>query len=151
MKPPKLVDTNYFPGRVRFNESNDCTVRAVAAATSLSYDVVHRAAREAGRRARKGFWIEKILNQLKKEGLIQKWAESRMYDAKRFDRMWRKGSYRGATAYPTLAQCMHMLGNGRYCLETRVHAFSVVNGVVYDHGYKPAMRYRVQAIFTITL
>lgn len=134
----QLVNTNKMRGRAAFMESKDCTVRAIAAALRIPYAKAHEAARLAGRRMRKGFWPDRILKSMGVE-----FTESRMYDEKRA----KAGNYR-TSPYPTLSQVLPLLSEGRYILDTRNHAFAVVDGVVYD-GSRLKLRQRIQNIYEV--
>ena len=130
------VDTRKMRGRAAYLESRDCTVRAVAAALSIPYSNAHDAAREAGRRMRRGFWSERILKAMNIE-----FTETRMYD----DKKAKGGSC--TSGYPTLAQVMPLLKSGRYILDTRNHSFAVVDGVVHDGRPRPTQR--IHTIFEV--
>lgn len=134
----QLVNTNKMRGRAAFLESKDCTVRAIAAALRIPYAKAHEAARLAGRRMKRGFWPDRILKSM---GVS--FTEARMYDEKRA----KCGSWR-TSPYPTLSQVLPLLSKGQYILDTRNHAFAVVDGVIYD-GSRLRLRQRIQSIFEI--
>ena len=49
-----------------FNESRDCTVRALAISAGIKYYIAHNIARDAGRRNRCGFYVGKLIKEAKK-------------------------------------------------------------------------------------
>jgi hypothetical protein len=138
-------------GRAQFHESNDCTVRAFASATSLSYAISHTLALEAGRVNRKGFWTRHIAKRAVENGWIKDYTETPMLDLERAKGYSGYTNQRWANAYPTLAQAMPLMMKGRYMVETANHAFAVVDGVIHDNSYKLRMRRRVIRILEITL
>lgn len=56
---------------------------------------------------------------------------------------------RYGSPYPTLRGVMPLMEKGRYIVETRNHAFAVVDGVVYD-GIKSRPLLRVVSIYEVT-
>ncbi len=134
------------------DETNDCTVRAVSAATGLTYLNAHGLAKLAGRHSKKGFWTDKILREAKANGILD-YTKSYMFDMAKLTKSiksgWGKISH--GSPYPTLAQVLPLLSKGRFILETRKHALAVVDGVVYDQGSKLKARYRVVTIFEVKI
>lgn len=138
----KVVNPNekHYDCKRAQNETNDCTVLAVASAIGLDYLTAHTLAAQAGRVARKGFFSSRILKEAQRTGWIAGYTQTKMYDGARLQKNHTYGAYRGSSPYPTLAQVMPLLAKGRYVLETGNHAFAVVDGVIYDNNvtfYKP--------------
>lgn len=111
-------------------ETNDCAVRAVAAATNTEYAVVHRMMAENGRRSRRGTeWdvMWETLTQLgfkaelrRPEEFISQYpgAHARVlrsvttHHPDRFPAVWRDGK--------------------SYIMNTRAHVLAIVDGVNHD-------------------
>lgn len=131
-------------------ESKDCSVIAVTAATGLPYAQVHAIAKKAGRIDRDGFWSQKILGAMEKEGLLSFTTVS-MYDEKKCNTPQYNSGYhtRRQPPYPTLAEVLRKFPSGKLVLETRNHAFAVVDGVVMDNRQKVKARYRIMDVFVV--
>lgn len=112
------------------NETNDCTVLAVASATGLDYLTSHTLAAQAGRQPRRGFHSHRILKEAVRCGWINGYSEVSTYHVQNAPK---HGTYHSSSPYPTLAQVLPLLSKGRYVLETQSHAFAVVDGVIYDN------------------
>ena len=94
-------------------ETNDCTVRAFAAALDTDYGKAHRLCRESGRKNRRGHWTQAI--------------------AKYVNTAWKAGIREVKLApRPTLREFITAHPKGRYVVTVRGHALAVINGVASD-------------------
>ena len=97
----------------RPRQRNDCTVRALAIARSMSYDDAYDLLKDAGRKCSRGFhfgdWVE-----------AQPWAKKISFPAIKGQR--RMNPARFVVDFP----------EGRYILRVAKHVFAVVDGVAYD-------------------
>ena len=114
-------------------ETKDCTVKALTAATGLSYDECHAALAKTGRRNRKGcqWWSQG-----------PKAAESLGYNMRRMDR----SEYRAKTMIT--AGKDRALRSGRFVIQVSRHVAAVVDGTVID--WSEGTRRRVQDIYECT-
>lgn len=93
------------------NETNDCTVKAVAVVTDTPYKKAHALLKAAGRPNRKGtFHSKKVCRELG-------------FNVERVDG-------HGAKTIATLDQ--HLNPNKRYLVEVRAHILAYVNGKIED-------------------
>jgi len=97
----------------RPRQSNDCTVRAVATARGMEYDVAYDLLAAEGRKCERGFHLEKWLN-------VQPWARKMPFPAVKGQR--RMNPHTFCKTYTT----------GRYICRVAKHVFAVIDGVVYD-------------------
>jgi len=97
----------------RPKQKNDCTVRALATARAMDYDLAYDILAEAGRKCAKGFhigqWLEKQPG-VKKIAFPAKKGQSRM------------NPLTFAKQFPT----------GRYICRTAKHVYCVIDGAVFD-------------------
>lgn len=115
------------------NEHRDCTVKALTAATGLTYDECHAALAKTGRRNRKGcHWY------------IQgpKAAEALGFNMRRMDR-----SEYNAKTMITAAKDRN-LRSGRYVVQVRRHVAGMIDGKVVD--WSEGRRHRVEDIYECT-
>lgn len=70
-----------------------------------------------------------------------------MYEPSRIKGQWDNNR---KSPYPTLAQVMPLLQQGRYILESHNHALAVVEGDVFD-GPRLRLRTRIQTIYEIKM
>lgn len=113
-------------GNKDFKETNDCTVRAVAACADGDYPGAHALLAMGGRRHRKGTSItnmERALEQLgyRMEKLYSKWSH---FENKEFDGI--------KTVRSFLRQPRSKLAGRKFILDVRDHVAAVVDGVCYD-------------------
>jgi len=101
----------------RSKQINDCTVRAVAIARSLTYDEVYDKLSGLGRECREGFHLHQI-----NPG---QWIP--FQSIKGFARM-----YAGPFC--------KIFGNGRYIIKTAKHVAAVVDGLLHDTSRTDAFR-----------
>lgn len=141
----KIQNTNTWRP-VTMTETKDCTVRAFAAAASIDYRDAHEIARKAGRKNCRGFWSDKILRAARDAGMLT-YSIVNMYEPSRIKGQWDNNR---KSPYPTLAQVMPLLQQGRYILESHNHALAVVEGDVFD-GPRLRLRTRIQTIYEIKM
>ena len=94
-----------------FNETRDCTVRALAISAGIKYYIAHNIARDAGRRSRCGFYVPKIIKEAKKNGLQ---------------------FYKCVRSSITIQKFLKKYPKGRFYCRRSGHAFAVIDGVILD-------------------
>lgn len=116
MSPDVFNQTDGGRGEAGFVEKNDCTVRAIAATTDMTYLQAHELLKYCGRRDRRRFkfvsWICSVRN------------------------------INGRVPVPvtvsigakTTGQFLKMKMSGRFIVRTRGHVFAVIDGVIHDEG-----------------
>ena len=97
----------------RARQTNDCTVRALASAVGLAYDVAYDYLAGKGRKCGKGFHLQLLLNDFPG---VQKLA----FPAQ-------KGKPR-----MSLASFITSHPSGTYVVRTAKHVQTVINGVIHD-------------------
>ena len=122
-----------------FAEQRDCTVRSLACAADIPYVDAHRVLKKSGRKNGRGWWSERGLATASQEGLLD-------FVAIPFGRTVRNMRI----SYPTVAQVLARLPQGRYIFNTRKHAFAVLDGVIFDTGLI-GLRSRVKMVFEVKL
>jgi Tfp pilus assembly protein PilN len=135
-------------GATKENESDDCTVRALANATAISYAKAHAALKHHGRQDKKGVTTDVIVPAYKTFGLN---LVSIHGDAKgaRYLKAWY--SYVQQEKGITLKTFLDKADkNKKYVLLTRDHALAVVNSEVIDTFDNRANK-RVVAVFEYSL
>ena len=122
-----------------FAEKRDCTVRSLACAADIPYVDAHRVLKKSSRKNGRGWWSERGLATASQEGLLD-------FVAIPFGRTVRNMRI----SYPTVAQALARLPQGRYIFNTRKHAFAVLDGVIFDTGLI-GLRSRVKMVFEVRL
>lgn len=131
-----------YGDRFLMNEKNDCTVRSLAACLGLPYLRAHEMAKSYGRRARQGmnlrdwYWMMK---ELEEAGYVRKLKPKETktyYPSTRKHRRMRLSSF------------TRRYSSGRYIIDARGHATSVIQGEVVDSG-RPRDQY-VQGAWEVT-
>jgi hypothetical protein len=113
------ISTMFSADSKRFNERNDCTVRAFALVFNTTYDKAHAHLKNyCGRLNRKGISSKKVIPVSIKH------------------HKYREGPYaRDNTT--TINQFVKKHPEGRYYVCVRGHALAIIDGIVYDHCHKP--------------
>jgi hypothetical protein len=111
-----------------FNEKNDCTVVAVAAATGVRYSVAHQEMSNAGRKRHKGAKPDLVLKALKELGF-----KTKKVTIKQIQKSY-PPKYRPNTLTPSQVRMLQdVWKNGKtYVCFTSSHALTVVDGEVAD-------------------
>lgn len=97
----------------RPRQKNDCTVRALAIARGLPYDMAYDLIKDAGRTCSRGFHFPKWMSS-------QPWGRKISFPAVKGQRRMNPSSF--VVSFP----------KGRYICQVAKHVFSVVDGVVQD-------------------
>jgi len=127
-----LWDTMATASRAH-NENNDCTVKALTAATGLTYDECHHALAKQGRKPRRGCNFHTMGKRAAKElGFLMEALDWRDYDAKTC----------------ISAERDRKLAKGRYVLQVRGHVAALVDGKVVD--WSQGRRHRIRAVYAFT-
>lgn len=104
--------------RDRLKETRDCTVVSLAEVCRLDYLEAHKIMRERFKRQNKrGVSVDKFAEILSEYTI-------------------KKGPYDWDNKIP-LGQFCKKHPVGRYFVVVRGHALAVIDGVIYDHSYKP--------------
>ena len=111
--------------RDAFNENRDCTVVAIAVAADLPYAEAHSVLEQAGRKRRRGFklrlWLDNqcaVARMKNRPLVIGKYKVERV----RFEYM----------RSVTLAQFLRDFPRGRFIARKRSHAFTIIDGKVFN-------------------
>lgn len=126
-KPDGLDEQNY-----------DCTVRALALAAGLPYEVAYIIAEDAGRMPARPFPVKQVLNEYVRQGFG---SVDSFYPC-------------SSILKSTVAQFVRDCPKGRYIVRTKTpfknvgHVFAVVDGVIMDN-MPPRLRVRVQSYYFI--
>jgi hypothetical protein len=117
-------------GQSRMNETNDCTVRALANAAGWDYSEAHALLSKHGRRFRKGAVFSVYHKAYAEAGLHLVGIHGSTRRA-RF-----AGNYTGTTPGRgmTVETALRGLQDGRYVVLITGHAFAVVEGRIIDKG-----------------
>lgn len=145
------------------NETNDCTVVALAHVLGVPYAEAHKIMADAGRRFRRGmknYEIKDVLIGLKQTGRIHDFIEKnfpkgmpeltgQLLQTYRFYGRYPQGTRRTGT---TVAQALRGLPKtGRFYLTCSHHAFAVVDGKLLDNLQKSKMRALMSTCWEIEL
>jgi hypothetical protein len=116
-------------------ETNDCTVRALSAASGVSYATARRAMAKAGRRKNDGIPLPDTIRKQGIQGFHFEWVIDQL-DAKHYYEGYtdRRGVKRFRQRHRdiTLKQFCKLFRTGTYLLCKDGHALAVRNGVVID-------------------
>lgn len=125
----------------RLNEENDCSVKAVAIVCGVTYDVAHEALEYAGRKHRKGAFINEILYAIgkigKKSYLDLDFIDSRLEILCSRNYVVKKLTTRQLTMFPDL------IGEGTWLIYTNGHVLAVKDGQVHCWGGKSALHIKL--------
>lgn len=114
-------------------EHNDCTVKALTAATGLPYDQCHAALAKQGRKPRKGCHFSSMGKRAAAElGWLMETVDPYDYRAKTMITAERDRAFR----------------SGRYVCQVRRHVAALVDGKVID--WSQGRRHRLQAVYAFT-
>lgn len=116
------MDSNLscLTSRTKFNERNDCSVRALSIALNVDYETIHKLCAKNGREPKKGFDTHRAFGMSfgrRKKTVIFKGI---------------KISYRKVGKHqPTIPTFLKKHPTGRFvCVKSR-HAFAIIDGKVY--------------------
>jgi hypothetical protein len=126
-------------------ETNDCTVRALANAAEIPYDVAHRVLKKHGRKDRKGATFATLNAAYQECGfrLVSLHGDGKRacFAARHTNtdsRKWKDGI--------TFGKLVEQIPYGEYIINVTGHAVAVVNGKVIDTFHNNA-RKRVVAVY----
>lgn len=124
-------------------ETNDCTVRALAAAANISYDQAHATMAKYGRKFRHGTYHDTQANAYEEHGGELRAIFGTTKGAKyRADKVENVPHVEGIT----LGKLMDKIPMGRFVCIMRGHAFAIVDRQLADGGPLKAGT-RIQAIY----
>lgn len=152
----------YTESALAKSEDNDCVVRALAAATEVTYNEAHSfVAEKFGRKPKKGTLnFNHTLDRLKKEGKVLGKTFTKIGD-ERSKYLPGEDYIQPATYYMnngvlvkrqmTFKTFVKQYPKGTYLLTVRGHAFSVKDGVVVGGNYSDAtqLRKRIESAYQI--
>ena len=152
----------YTESALARSEDNDCVVRALAAATEVTYNEAHSfVAEKFGRKPKKGtFNFNHTLDRLKREGKVLGKTFTKIGD-ERSKYLPGEDYIQPATYYMnngvlvkrqmTFKTFVKQYPKGTYLLTVRGHAFSVKDGVVVGGNYSDAtqLRKRIESAYQI--
>jgi hypothetical protein len=93
------------------DDRNNCTIISFSVSAGIPYSEANEIGITAGREKNKGFYLKKLFSVARKKGISLKKIPVKKMVLSRF-----------IEKYP----------NGRFVVERRGHAFSVINGKIYD-------------------
>lgn len=128
----------YQQDREKVNETNDCTVRALAAFKGISYTEARKRTFLCGRKPRRGYWINEYMD---KEVYAGK-AERLVYGGLSYSKL----TYPKQKGY-SVGRFANEHQSGSYLILVTGHALVVKNGFIYDHCLKP--RRRIQLAYKL--
>ncbi len=145
------------------NETNDCTVIALAHVLGCPYAEAHKICADSGRKSESGmcnYQIQGALNKLIKSGRIVS-ADLKSFTSRR-DTFERTIPVRSRYGYifhrrprrtgTTVGQFIHSLPNtGRFYLTSTKHAFAVVDGKLLDNNHRVQTRALMSSCWEIKL
>lgn len=124
-------------------ETNDCTVRALAAAANISYDQAHATMAKHGRKFGQGTYHDTQVNAYEEHGGELRAIFGTTNGAKyRADKVENVPHVEGIT----LGKLMEKIPMGRFVCIMRGHAFAIVDRQLADGGPLKAGT-RIQAIY----
>lgn len=129
----------------KLGENNDCTVRAVAAVTGVSYATAHEAMARAGRKNRQGAHISQQHRALRELGFTVIEHRASTVIQTRYPNGG-KGYSSITTHHPARLQQVWKDGK-RYMFHTRGHVLAVIDG--QNHDWTVGMSKRVVWIFEV--
>jgi hypothetical protein len=95
-------------------DSKHCTVSSLAIAAGIPYEEAFEIAKTAGRKANDGFYIKKLMATARKYGI-----------------RFKKLKYKSIT----LQKFLSLDIEGRFVVNRKGHAFSIINGQIFDTLY----------------
>ena len=126
------------------NEENDCTVRALANAAGLPYQLAHKILAKAGRQQGRGMFTKDWHPVYTRLGFKLQSIHGTTRGARFMAHMTGVAAQQGIT----LSKLLPRLRQGRYAVKVSGHIFAVVDGKVLDYGNNPA-GCKVQAIYKL--
>ena len=146
----------------KWGESNDCTVKALAIATGISYEQAHGLLALRGRSYRKGTHMTHVFDAMKSIG----WEKTTVIDRERIAQVDRWTTWGHKMADSTLEQVKKMKkhrlypaktiktlpdylpSRGIFLVETASHVLCVRAGQIHD--WTKNRRHRIKAIYRIS-
>jgi len=101
----------------RVRQKNDCTVRAIATATRITYDEAYELLAKAGRACSKGF-------------AFAPWADKAVVNGCSFQ--WQILRKQRGKARVNIAVFCKQYGQGTYIIKVRRHVLTVIDGMCHD-------------------
>ena len=135
-------------GRTNHNESNDCSVIAIAVATGLDYDTCHAALAKQGRRRGQGAYTIQMIKAVNDLGFEMTWDYNIEDNARK--ELSEKYNVNNKWFSPHVVKKYELesLKVGGQIWMTRGHAIGVMDGIVNDWTEEKLRK--VNAIFRVT-
>lgn len=116
---------------VQSRERADCTVRALASASTMTYDECHAITAKFGRKPTHGMTVNDIIEMMKFVGAKHIGVFGTTIAANHIRRLTGAPEERGVE----LKNFLRYYQTGNYFCLCRGHAFAISNGQLMDHGY----------------
>lgn len=104
----------------KYNEYDDCTVRALSFVTGIPYEDAHVIAKESGRPDREGWYAHRVIQEAMEYGY--KFNQIDLYSILKRLGIKKISAKRFAELFPT----------GSLYVCRRGHAFAIINGKIYN-------------------
>lgn len=111
-----------FSDSSTYQEKNDCLVKALSISLGIPYADSHVICKESGRPNNKGWYIHKVIDAAQEYG--HKFIKNNLLELERSLGVTRISAKRFAEMHP----------KGSYIVTKRGHAFSIINGRIYNEG-----------------
>jgi hypothetical protein len=132
---PATAIKNYTDSQLAKSETNDCVVRAIAAASAWEYDKAHRfTAKEFKRENRKGTRFFNLI-------MCKLSNENKRLNRKKITTI-SSGKMKNGDRKMTVGSFVKQYDKGSYILTVRQHAFSIKNGEVVGGNKEDAIKLR---------
>lgn len=105
-----------------YREKDDCLVQALSMSLDISYADSHVICKESGRPNNKGWYFRKVIDTAQEYG--HKFIKNNLLELERSLGVTRISAKRFAEMHP----------KGSYIVTKRGHAFSIINGRIYNEG-----------------
>lgn len=116
---------------VKSRETADCTVRALASASGMTYDETYKITTKFGRKANQGMAVKDVIDVMNFVDAKLVGVFGTTIAAKHIRRLTKAQEERGIELRNFLSYFQH----GRYFCLCRGHAFAVVDSELLDAGY----------------
>jgi hypothetical protein len=126
VKQIKIVESDGGLQKTGIQDTRNCTIRALSICANISYKQADEIGTLAGRIRNKGFYSERLIKEATKYGITSK---RKVFIPKISVKKFIQN-------YPT----------GRFFCVRRGHAFSIINGTIYDN-VKTSGRHMISAIY----
>ena len=132
-------------GATNPNETNDCTVRALANATGMPYKDAHALLKKAGRKEKEGVSLPVVLNAFEDLAIKPVYISSNTKDGRYLCRYYGCANpYQGMS----LGKAVKTFTKGKYIALVNCHVVALVDGHLIDTFDNPGKQY-LRALFEV--